>query len=362
MALLVRVVDVVVGRVDLDRPGQRVGLGAVGRPEPPDVHLPEVELGLALHDPGGHLPTDPARPGDAVRAEAGRDEEPADVALAEDEFVVRREPLGPVDHPAHACVGDGRDAPDGAIHDLREPRPVRGEELAVEVGRDAVERPRRGLSLVAAHAQAADLLAVVDEVVGVAHGRERRDDALDRVGEQVLVGHRDDRHGDAGKAADLGGEHAAGVHDDVRLDIRPLAPVLDGHPRHAAALDADPDDPGVWPDRDPALAGARREREREPRRVEPAVRGQVDGPEDPVERHQREELVRLGRRDELDGQAERLRPAGLPTELLLPLLAGRQPQRSDLVPCGSVPVSAARRRYSSVPYIIIFVSVTELRS
>ena len=91
LALLVRVVDVVVGRVVLDRARQRVALASIGRPEPPDVHLPEVELGLAIDDPRRHLAPDPARARDPVRREPGGDEEPADLGLAEDELVVRRE-------------------------------------------------------------------------------------------------------------------------------------------------------------------------------------------------------------------------------------------------------------------------------
>ena len=124
-------------------------------------------------------------------------------------------------------VGHRRDAPDGAFHDRLEARPVGREELAVEVGRDAVERPRRRVALVAAHAQPADLLAEVDEVVRVAQLGQARVDALDRLGEEVLVGHRDDRHGDAGQPPDLGREHAAGVDDDVGGDLRALALVLD---------------------------------------------------------------------------------------------------------------------------------------
>ena len=296
-------------------------------------------------------------------AEAGRDEEPADVALAEDELVVRREPLGAVDHPVHARVGDGRDPPDGPVHDLLEARPVGREQLAVEVRRHAVERPRRGVPFVAAHAQAADLLAVVDEVVRVAHRREGRDDAVDGLGEEVLVGHRDDRHVDPGEPTDLRGEHAAGVDHDVRPDLRALAPVLDGDPGHAAPLHADADDARVRPDRDAPLAGPGGEGERQTRRVEPAVGRQVDGRQHAIERHQREERVRLGRRDELDRQPERLGPAGLSAQLLLALRAGRQSQRArPRATRGPVPVSAASRRYSSVLYIIILVSVTELRS
>ena len=173
-ALLVRVVDVVVRGVDLGRARQRVRLRSIRGAEAADVHLPQVELGLAVDDPGRHLAPDPPGAGDPVGAEAGGHEEAANLALTEDELVVRGEPLRAVDHPVDARVADRRDAPDGAVHDLGEARPVGRQQLAVEVGRHAVERPRRRMALVAAHAQPADLLAEVDQVVGVAELRAVR--------------------------------------------------------------------------------------------------------------------------------------------------------------------------------------------
>src|SRR3954451_10050441 len=242
LAFLVGIMDVVVRRVVLDGPSERVPLASVCRPESADVHLPQVELGLAVDDPRRDLATDAARPGDAVGRETGRDEEAPDLRLAQDELVIRREAFWAVDDPVHAGVGHRGDAPDGALHDRLEPLHVRRQELAVEVRRDAVQRPWRGVALVAAHAQAADLLAEVDEVVGVAELREARIDAVDRLGEEVLVRHRDDRDGDADEAPDLRGEHAPCIHDDLRADLLTLAVLLDRHAGDAAAVSADRDD------------------------------------------------------------------------------------------------------------------------
>ena len=332
LPLLVRVVDVVVGRVDLDGPGQGVGLAAVLGAEATDVHLPEVELGLAVDDPGRDLPPDPPGAGDSVGAEPGRDEEPADGALAEDELVVRGEPLGSVDHPADPGVTDRRDPADGPVHDLLEARPVGCQETAVEVGRDPVEGPRCWVALVAAHAQPADLLPEVDQVVGVAHRRQRRRHAVDPLSEQVLVGHRDDRNVDPCEPADLRGEHAARVDHDLGPD-RPLLAVLDDpDPGHPAVGHVDRGHPRPGLDPDPPSAGAGGERLGEARRVEPAVGRQVDGAEHAVERHQREEGAGLTRADELKRQPERLRPAGLAGELLEPLRRRGQAERADLVP------------------------------
>ena len=78
--------------------------------------------------------------------------------------------------PASAIAGTRRMAPG---HDLLEARPVRRQELAVEVGRHAVEGPRRGIALVAAHAQPADLFAEVAQVVRVAERGRPGVDAVD---------------------------------------------------------------------------------------------------------------------------------------------------------------------------------------
>ncbi len=231
--------------------------------------------------------------------------------------------------PASAIAGH---APDRALHDRPEPLHVGRQELPVEVGRDAVERPRRRVALVATHAQPADLLAVVDEVVRVAQLGQARVDALDRLGEEVLVRHRDDRHGHAGQPADLGREHPAGVDHDVGADLGAFAGVLDRHAGHAAAVRADGDDPGPGPDPGALLARAGGQRVGQPGRVQPAVGRQPDCAKDAVRRHQREAILGLPRRDELEREAERLGPAGLPAKLLETLRAGGETKRADLVP------------------------------
>ena len=200
------------------------------------------------------------------------------------------------------------------------------QELAVEVGRDPVKRPGSRIALVAAHAQSADLLAEVDEVVGVAELRKARVDALDRLGEEVLVGHRDDRHGHADQPGDLRGEHPAGVHHHVGADLRSIAPVFDRHAGDPAAIRADGDDARLRSDPGAALPGAGSQRVGETRRIQPAVGRQPDSAEDPIGRHEREAVLGLLRRDELERQAERLGPAGLAAQLLEPFRARREPQ------------------------------------
>src|SRR4029078_12923834 len=189
-------------------------------------------------------------------------------ALSETDLVARGDRPGPVDHPGHARVLDGRDAGDGPLHDRLEARPVRVQQAMIEVRRQAVEELRLRVTLVAAHAQPADLLAEVAQPVGVAHRGQRRRRALDGVREQVLVGHRDDRDGHAGHAADLGRVHPARIADDLRFDRLTVAALrLDLDALDAALVDGDADHARVLADRGGAGARTRRERARTPARV-----------------------------------------------------------------------------------------------
>ena len=185
LALVARVLDVVVGLVDLARALERVGGRAVVLAEAPHVHLPHVERRLALGDPLRHQLAHPARAREPVGAEAGGDEEAAHVRLAEQELAVGRERLRPVDQPRDRDLVHHRHALAGVDGDLLEALPVLLEQAAVEVGGDGVdaglvERPRRGVALVAAHHEPAGVLAEVDEEVRVAHGRQRLRPGRDR--------------------------------------------------------------------------------------------------------------------------------------------------------------------------------------
>ena len=173
LPLVVRVHDVVVRAVDLVGAGEAVAAAAVLRSEAADVHLPQVHRRLPPDDPLGHHLADAAGAGDAVGTEAGGDEEPGDLALAEDELAVGRERLGPVDELDHVGVDERRHDLLSGLGDRHEPVPVGVEERVVERRRDvAVEAPRVGVALVAADDHPADLLAEVHEAVGVAHRRQ----------------------------------------------------------------------------------------------------------------------------------------------------------------------------------------------
>ena len=230
-------------------------------------------------------------------------------------------------HDVHPLeVGD---AADRVLEQRLEPLPVLGEELPVEVRRDPVERPRRRVALVAAHDQPARLRPEVDEQRGIAHRRHVGGEA-GRLGDEVLVRHRDERHVDSRERAELLREHPARVDDHLGLDRA----LVGDDAEDAAALDRDLGDAGVGVDLGAAAPRALGEREGELRRVDVAVGGEEGRAEDALGRHRREEPLRLLRRDQLEGEAEGLRPAGLAGELLQPLRGGREPERADLAPAG----------------------------
>src|SRR5947208_14008702 len=115
LTFLVRIVNVIVSRVNLDGANERVVPLPVGVTEPPQVHLPEVEARFAIDDPFRHRPAHPTGTGDPVGAEAGRDKEPANARLAEDELVVGREGLRSIDQLDDIAVLERGDPLDGIL-------------------------------------------------------------------------------------------------------------------------------------------------------------------------------------------------------------------------------------------------------
>src|SRR2546427_1888740 len=101
---MARVLDVVVGRVDLARALERVLAARVRAAEAAGVHLPCIQPRLPVDDPFRDEAAPAPRSGKGVSAKARRDPETADLARAEDEIAVGRERLGAVDEPDHLPV------------------------------------------------------------------------------------------------------------------------------------------------------------------------------------------------------------------------------------------------------------------
>ena len=329
LPLVAWVLDVVVRRVDLQCARQRVVAACVVGAETARVHLPDVEPRQPVDDPLRDELSHPARACQPMRAEPGRDPEAGQLRGAEDELAVRGKGFGAVDEPDHLGLAEPRHPHERIRHQLLEPLPILREQPAVEVVRDPVQPPRRGVALVPAHHEAARLAPEVDEQGRVAHGRHVERHAV-RPRDQVLVGHRDHGHVDSREPTELGGEHAARIDDDLGLDRAVVG--LDS--RYPPALDSETGHAGLGRDLRPAAPRALCERHRELARVDVAVGGQIRRAEHPVDGHRREKPLGFLGRDEVERQAEGLGPAGLAMQLLHPLLGRGKAERADLVPAG----------------------------
>ena len=294
--------------------------------------MPDVEGWRALDDPLGDELAHASRSGEAVRAEPRRHPEAGNLGGPEDELSVRCERLRPVDELHDLHLGERRHTDDRVLHELLEPGPVLVEQPRVEVGGDPAEPPGRAVALVAAHDQPAGLGTEVHEQRRIAH-RGHLERKTGRLGHEVLVRHRHDRHVHTGECPDLSRVHAARVDDDLGLDDTAVG--LDSG--NTPACERHTGDPRSRRDLRAATPGTFRERERQLAGIDVAVRRKERGAEHAVRRHRREELLGVCRRDQLEREPEGLRPAGLAGELLHALGGRRQPERAHLVPPGLEP-------------------------
>jgi hypothetical protein len=285
-----------------------------------------------------------------VRAEAGGHEEPSDLRLPQAELVVGRKGLGSIDHASGLHVLELRHAPARVHGDLLEAVPVRLEQAPVEVRRDRVEagpaarqEGRRRAALVAAHQQPAALLAEVDRQVGVAQRGERVPLVAlpEGPGNDVLVRHRLDRDPHTRQAPELGREHSGGDHHHLALDVAALGPDAP----HPPALALDPGHARGGEDARAARPRPLGELARQLRRIDVAVAWKEGSADHALRRHERKQLLRLLRRDQLQGQAEGLGRARLAPQLLHPLPARGESDPAALDPAWDRPVQLDRAHH-----------------
>ena len=223
-ALLERVSDRVFPLVQLDRLGDRVGLGRIARVAA-RVERPEVPLGLAVGDPFG----------ERLAGTGGLDDAEGEAAaLVEVLQPVRRANVGKtvgrigdraVDHPLHADRAQDRHARDRGLDVGLQAVEVVREQLVREVLGDAVQPVRPRLPLVGSEQEARALLAQIVGDVGIAQQRQlfgARFELGDALGHEVLVRHGDDRQRLADHGHDLAGPVAGGVDQDLAVDFSPV--------------------------------------------------------------------------------------------------------------------------------------------
>ena len=153
---------------------------------------------------------------------------------------------------------------------------------------------------------------------------------------------RDDRHVDADEARDVGRVDAARGDHDLGLDRRPCR----SRPRRRARCAADAGHAGARLELGAEAAGAVGEREGQLARVEVAVLRQEGGGAHALGAHQREELLRLLRRHDLQRRARTSWPrrpgGGSPRRARACTRAAGRRARASPDPCRS-PARAPRR-------------------
>ena len=323
-------------RVLLVRPGRGVVLGVelegagahpvdapVRLAEAADVDRPQVHRRFAAHDPLGERLAGPAAGGDAVGVEAGADVEVCNLGrLAKDEVAVGGEGFGAVEHILDPGPLERRHARERLLHERLEVVPVVVQQRIVEALGDAVLGPGDRIRLVAAHDQATHLLLEVDQPVRVAQSRQVARHPLDRLGHDVLVLDRNQRHVDAGQRCDLARPLPGAVDHHLAGDR-----ALGGHDAAGPpALDRDAGDRAVLDDGGAAPARALGQREGDVGGIGLAVGRQEGGADHVGHLHQRPQLARLLGRQQFHLEAEAARRGGLALDLGPALLVARQAQ------------------------------------
>ncbi len=220
--------------------------------------------------------------------------------FAEMVAVVRGEALGAAEELPDADPLERRDAPHGVLEERHEVVPVLGQLAELELLRDALGGPGFGDRLEHADQELAGILLDVEATVRVAQHRQVPRQLRHRLGQDVEVLARLERHVDAGHAPDLAPPHAGAVDHDLGGD-RPALGEDAGDP---AVCPGDAGDFAALDDRRTAHARAFGQRLGDVDRVGLAVRADEDRPDQVADLEQRIARPGLGGRDHLDLEAE----------------------------------------------------------
>ncbi len=207
------------------------------------------------------------------------------------------------------------------------------EQLKLEVVGQPLIRPRLWIGLVAAHDEAADLLLPVGEAVGIAQRREIGRDAVDLLGDEILVLHRDERDIDAGHATERSRPLPGADHELLAGN----AALVGRDGAHAPALDVDARHSHALANGDAALARTLGERHGDVGGRGLPVGRQEGCAHHVVDLHQRPQRLRLLGRKELHLEPERRRRRRLPLDLDPALGIAGEPEPAIPLPAGREP-------------------------
>ena len=210
---------------------------------------------------------------------------------------------------------------------------VLGQAVEAEGLGDAVHAPGLGHGLEGADQELAGVLLVVGAFVGDAQHRQVARHLGQRLGDDVEVLGRVQRHRDAHRGGELARPHAGGEDDGRGRD----GSLVGHHADRPALLDQDALDLDALDDPGAALARTLGEGLRGVDRVGLPILGQEHAAHSVADLEQRVAGLDLGRPDHLDREPEVLRHRGAALELLEPLGVERQADRAVLLEPGRLP-------------------------
>ena len=313
--------------------------------QPAHVDVGEVDRHAAVADPFGQHLAGTARALDADRVEAAGDEQVAQLGgLAQEVAVVWGEALGPLKKvwmPAVARIG--RRAV--ALSRIGSKWSMSSGRLSKQKAWDAVHAPGLGHRLEGADQELAGVLLVVGALVGDPQHRQVTRHLGQRLGDDVEMLGRVQRHRDA-DGGQLARPHAGGEHDGRGGDRA----LLGHHADRPALLDQDADLDAL-DDAGAALARTLGEGLGGVDRVGLAVLGQEHAADGVADLEQRVAGLDLRGPDHLDREAEVLGHRGAALQLLEALGVERQADRAVLLEPGRLPGLGLQACRSSEVYL-----------
>ena len=295
------------------------------------IDLVQIHRCMTVDDAVGERHAGAAAGGDPDRVHAAAEKQsPRLRRLAQQEGAVRREALGPVEQRPHSRGLERRQPVQGVPHHRLEVVPVFGQQLEGEVLAEPVGVDGPGVRLEAADEQPTRIVADVEMAVVIGQRRHVALDALDRLGEQIEVLARPDRHLRPGHGRDLAAPQTgaerdgfASNHPSARLDAGDsTSPGEDAG--HARVLE----DPRL------ARAGSLDQCGAEIGRTDAAIVGRPDGADDVLGVHQRPALLRLPHRNGPGAHPEQVRQRLLASDVNEPVFAGGDRERALVDPAG----------------------------